>query len=70
MSDNSTTIRLTVPQRRLLADLAVRAQTIHDRYAPGRRLVALGLATGKSGRYGAWTLTITDAGREAVNGRR
>ena len=66
MTDQTKTTvpKLTVAQRELLEELCIKPTVVAGRYAPGRKLVLLGLATETFQNYGYQRLTITEAGRE------
>lgn len=60
---------LTVPQLLLLADISERPETVNETYRPAKRLVELGYANITHGPYGSASITITNAGREALASR-
>ncbi len=55
--------KLTRPQSEALVELMVKDQTWSDGWPPPKRLVELGLATVRHGKWGGAKFTITDLGR-------
>jgi hypothetical protein len=58
--------KLTKPQLRMLADLALRGDTVNESYAPAIRLIELGYAEKTHNAFGSMNIYITDAGRAAL----
>ena len=65
--------KLTKPQIELLGDLEITSVGVSDTYDPAKKLVSLGYASWSTSSFGSTYLTITDAGRtalqEASNGK-
>lgn len=62
--------RLTEAQWTLLSELADRAHNVAENYLPARKLVALGYAEWAQRSFSSTMLTITPAGRAALEGRQ
>jgi hypothetical protein len=63
-----TMAKLTKPQLALLSDLATNGpEYVNGFYKPGQALLSLGYATARESVFGGVELTITEAGRRALN---
>ena len=62
-------MKLTKAQEELLIRAANGDGHAAEYYAPAKKLVSLGLCEWNTGRYGSTWLTITDAGRKALEER-
>ncbi|BCH33164.1 hypothetical protein MesoLjLc_50940 [Mesorhizobium sp. L-8-10] len=62
-------MKLTKAQLQFLRELAEGGhQTVSDAWNPARKLLDLGYAIGEPGKYGSFTVSITEAGRRALEG--
>lgn len=60
--------RLTKAQREMLVCIQASWANVSETYRPAKKLVEMGFAVWKEGRYGSMHLHITPAGREALKG--
>ena len=58
--------KLTKPQYFLLVELSDRDQRVMSYYAPANKLVEIGLASKRQEAFGSCTISITEAGRQAL----
>lgn len=65
-------IKLTVAQADLLCRVAEDGGKYHcsDTYRPAQKLVALGLCEGNFGKFGSYTIILTQAGRDHMETRK
>ena len=56
-------MKLTNPQKELLAEVYNGENRVSESYRPAQRLVEFGLCEWQQGKYGGSRLNLTDAGR-------
>lgn len=63
-------MKLTQAQSKLLQEVSKEGgMRVSETYPPAKKLVVIGLCEFKRGKYGSMSITITDAGRKALEDR-